>query len=78
MTAIFTDNVIQRSFFYGLCRFERVQQNYTNDFKTLTDCQHIIIDFDTKGDYGERIVDLTDDALYILQLLHDYYEALLF
>lgn len=58
-----------------VCRFERVQQNYTDDFKTLTDCQHIIVDFDTKGDYGERIVDLTDDALYILQLLHDYYES---
>ncbi|MBQ8199872.1 MAG: site-specific integrase [Lachnospiraceae bacterium] len=58
-----------------VCRFERVQQNYTDDFKTLTDCQHVIVDCDTKGDFGERIVDLTDDALYILQLLHDYYES---
>ena len=40
----------------------------------LTRCQHIIIDSDTKGEFGERIVDLTDDALYILQLLKEYYE----
>lgn len=56
-------------------RFERVQQEYTNDFQTLTRCQHVIIDFDTKGEYGERIVDLTDDALYILQLLKEYYAS---
>ena len=58
-----------------MCRFERVQQEYTDDFQTLTDCQHVVIDFDTKGEYGERIVDLTDDALYILQLLREYYES---
>lgn len=56
-------------------RFERVQQRYTDDFETLTQCEHVIVDFDTKGEYGERIVDLTDDALYILQLLKEYYES---
>lgn len=55
-------------------RFERVQQEYTDDFEILTKCQHIIIDSDTKGEFGERIVDLTDDALYILELLKEYYE----
>lgn len=58
-----------------VCRFERVQQEYTDDFQTLTDCQHVIVDFDTKGEYGERIVDLTDDALYILELLKDFYAS---
>lgn len=58
-----------------ICRFERVQQDYTDDFQTLTHCQHVIVDFDTKGEFGERIVDLTDDALYILQLLKDYYDS---
>lgn len=58
-----------------VARFERVQQDYTDDFKTLTTCHHIVVDFDTKGDYGERLVDLTDDALYILQLLREYYES---
>ena len=45
-----------------IARFERVQQEYTDDFEVLTKCQHIIIDSDTKGEFGERIVDLTDDA----------------
>lgn len=58
-----------------IARFERVQQEYTDDFEVLTKCQHIIIDSDTKGEFGERIVDLTDDALYILELLKEYYEA---
>ena len=58
-----------------ITRFERVQQEYTEDFEMLTRCQHIIIDSDTKGEFGERIVDLTDDALYILQLLKEYYET---
>ena len=58
-----------------IARFERVQQEYTDDFEVLTKCQHIIIDSDTKGEFGERIVDLTDDALYILELLKEYYES---
>lgn len=58
-----------------ITRFERVQQEYTDDFEVLTKCQHIIIDSDTKGEFGERIVDLTDDALYILELLKEYYES---
>lgn len=58
-----------------VARFERVQQEYTADFKKLTSCHHVIIDFDTKGEYGERFVDLTDDAIYILQLLQDYYAS---
>ena len=65
----FVDNTIR------ITRFERVQQEYTDDFEVLTKCQHIIIDSDTKGEFGERIVDLTDDALYILELLKEYYEA---
>lgn len=58
-----------------VARFERVQQDYTDDFKALTTCHHLVVDFDTKGDYGERLVDLTDDAIYILQLLKDFYKA---
>ena len=58
-----------------IARFERVQQEYTDDFEVLTKCQHIIIDSDTKGEFGERIIDLTDDALYILQLLKEHYET---
>lgn len=57
-----------------VCRFERVQQDFTDDFKTLTTCEHVIVESDTKGEFGERLVDLTDDALYILQLLKDYYQ----
>ena len=56
-------------------RFERIQKEYTEDFKKLTHCQQVIIDCDTKGEFGERIVDLTDDALYILKLLKEYYES---
>lgn len=58
-----------------VCRFERVQQNYTSDFKQLTSCEHVIVECDTKGEYGERFVDLTEDALYILRILKDYYES---
>ena len=58
-----------------ISRFERVQQEYTSDFQTLTKCRHIIIDCNTKGEFGERIVDLTDDAIFILQLLKDYYTS---
>lgn len=53
----------------------RKKKSDTDDFEVLTKCQHIIIDSDTKGEFGERIVDLTDDALYILQLLKEYYET---
>ena len=56
-------------------RFERVDRDYTDDFKTLAACRHTIVDCNTKGDFGERIVDLTDDALYILKLLKEFYEA---
>lgn len=58
-----------------VCRFERVQQNYTADYKQLTTCEHVIVECDTKGEYGERFVDLTEDALYILSLLKDYYKS---
>ena len=58
-----------------VARFERHQQKYTTDFAELTQLNHVIIDFDTKGDYGERLVDLTDDAIYILQMLKDFYES---
>ena len=58
-----------------VARFERHQQEYTTDFAELTQLNHVIIDFDTKGDYGERLVDLTDDAIYILQMLKDFYES---
>lgn len=58
-----------------VCRFERVQQGYTDNFEELTNCEHIVIECDTKGEFGERLVDLTDDALYILQLLKDYYKS---
>lgn len=58
-----------------VCRFERVQQDFTDDFETLTNCEHVIVECDTKGDFGERLVDLTDDAIYILNMLKDYYES---
>lgn len=58
-----------------VCRFERVQQNYTADYKQLTTYEHVIVECDTKGEYGERFVDLTEDALYILQLLDSYYKS---
>jgi len=58
-----------------VCRFERSLQNVSDDFRTLTNCEKVIIECDTKGEFGERLVDLTDDAIYILQLLYDYYES---
>ena len=58
-----------------VCRFERSLQNVSDDFQSLTNCEKQIIECDTKGEFGERIVDLTDDAIYILQLLYDYYES---
>ncbi len=58
-----------------ICRFERSLQNVSDDFQTLTNCEKLIIDCNTKGAFGERLVDLTDDAIYILQLLYDYYES---
>lgn len=58
-----------------ICRFERSFQNVSDDYETLTNCEKVIIECDTKGDFGERIVDLSDDAMYILQLLYDYYES---
>ena len=58
-----------------IVRFERVEQDYTDDFKTLTKCKHTIVECDTKGSFGERIIDLTDDALYILKLLKEFYKA---
>ena len=58
-----------------VCRFERSLQNISDDFQSLTNCEKQIIECNTKGEFGERIVDLTDDAIYILQLLYDYYES---
>ncbi len=58
-----------------ICRFERSLQNVSDDYKTLTNCEKVIVECDTKGDFGERLVDLSDDAIYILELLYDYYES---
>ena len=58
-----------------ICRFERSLQNISDDYKTLTNCEKVIVECDTKGDFGERLVDLSDDAIYILELLYDYYES---
>jgi len=35
----------------------------------------VIVECDTKGEFGERLVDLTNDAIYILQLLYDFYKS---
>ena len=35
----------------------------------------MIVECDTKGEFGERLVDLTNDAIYILQLLYDFYKS---
>jgi integrase len=54
-------------------RMENHYQESSEDNKSLGKCRYEIIEGNTKGIFGERIVDLTDDALYILQLLKDYY-----
>lgn len=55
-------------------RMERNQQNASKDFRTLTNHEYVIVD-DTKGEFGARVVDLTDDALFILDQLKKYYES---
>ena len=58
-----------------VCRFERVQQDFSEDYKTLTNSKHIIVECNTKGSFGERFVDLTEDAIYILHTLEEYYKS---
>ena len=55
-------------------RMERKQQSASEDYRTLTTYEYAIVD-DTKGEFGPRNVDLTDDALFILDELRSYYES---
>lgn len=56
-------------------RMENYFQEVNDDNKTFGKCKYEVIEGNTKGIFGERIVDLSDDALYILQMLCDYYRA---
>ena len=55
-----------------ICRYEEhiadVEENELKNYR------YVICDNSLKGDYGERIIDLTDDALYIIDLLKNYYK----
>lgn len=54
-------------------RIERRYQDARSDFKSLGEYHYSIVD-DTKGDFGPRDIVLSDDALYLLELLKDFYE----
>lgn len=56
-------------------RMENYFQEVSDDNKSFGKCKYEIIEGNTKGIFGDRIVDLSDDALYILQLLCDYYRC---
>ncbi|MBQ9061430.1 MAG: site-specific integrase [Eubacterium sp.] len=54
-------------------RIERRYQDADSDFKSLGKYHYTIVD-DTKGEFGPRDIVLSDDALYILEILRDYYQ----
>ncbi len=57
----------------------RMENQYQeNDINTRSTgkCRYEVIEGNTKGVFGERTVDLTDDAIYILSLLKDYYKSI--
>lgn len=56
-------------------RMETYYQEISKDNKSLGKCIYEVIEGNTKGIFGERIVDLTEDAIYILELLKDYYQS---
>lgn len=56
-------------------RMETYYQEISEDNKSLGKCIYEVIEGNTKGIFGERIVDLTEDAIYILELLKDYYQS---
>ena len=56
-------------------RIEQSEQENSEDFTTLTKCYHQIYDDYTKGEFGPRDVVLSDDALYLIKLLKEYYAS---
>lgn len=56
-----------------VCRYEEDVVDFSDDFKSISNYHYVIYEHDTKGEYGERVIDLTDDAIYLLELLRDYY-----
>lgn len=56
-------------------RMETYYQEISEDNKSLGKCVYEVIEGNTKGIFGERIVDLTEDAIYILELLKDFYQS---
>lgn len=56
-----------------ICRYEEDVVDFSEDFKSMSNYHYVIYEHDTKGEYGERVVDLTDDAIYLLELLREYY-----
>ncbi len=56
-------------------RMENQYQEVSDDNKSFGKCRYEVIEGNTKGRFGERTVDLSDDALYILQILCDYYKS---
>ena len=59
-----------------VCRYEEAYQLPSDDFSTLNRCKYQIVEMRLKKRQEPRYVDLTDDAIYVLQLLKDYYESI--
>jgi len=57
-------------------RMENQYQENNSDNRSTGKCCYEIIEGNTKGVFGERIVDLTDESIYILNLLKNYYESI--
>lgn len=54
-------------------RMENTYIEIEEDGKTYGKCSHKIYEDSTKGKFGTRAVDLTDDAIYILNLFRDFH-----
>lgn len=57
-----------------VCRYEENVVDFSENFREMSNYHHVVYEHDTKGSFGERYVDLTDDAIYLLNVLRDYYK----
>ena len=64
-----------KNWYVRLHRMEVDIQNFNENFTKLTTCSRTIIEDEEKGIYGSRLVPLSEDAKYLIDILLAYYKS---